>query len=46
MDAPTTSSTVVGETATDVLQSSDGLAAESEALSNEVGRFLARIKAA
>ncbi len=35
-----------GETATDVLQSSDGLAAESEALSNEVGRFLARIKAA
>jgi hypothetical protein len=29
-----------------VLQSSDGLAAESEALSNEVGRFLARIKAA
>jgi methyl-accepting chemotaxis protein len=35
-----------GETASDVLQSSDGLAAESEALSNEVGRFLARIKAA
>jgi methyl-accepting chemotaxis protein len=35
-----------GQTATDVLQSSDGLAAESEALSNEVGRFLARIKAA
>jgi methyl-accepting chemotaxis protein len=35
-----------GETATDVLKSSDGLAAESEALSNEVGRFLARIKAA
>ena len=33
-----------GETA--ILQSSDGLAAESEALSNEVGRFLARIKAA
>jgi methyl-accepting chemotaxis protein len=35
-----------GETASDVLESSDGLAAESEALSNEVGRFLARIKAA
>jgi methyl-accepting chemotaxis protein len=35
-----------GETASDVLQSSDGLAAESEALSNEVGRFLQRIKAA
>jgi methyl-accepting chemotaxis protein len=35
-----------GETASDVLQSSDGLAAESEALSNEVGRFLARIPAA
>ena len=35
-----------GETASDVLQSSDGLAAELEALSNEVGRFLARIKAA
>jgi methyl-accepting chemotaxis protein len=35
-----------GETASDVLHSSDGLAAESEALSNEVGRFLARIKAA
>ncbi|MBX9651719.1 MAG: HAMP domain-containing protein [Xanthobacteraceae bacterium] len=35
-----------GETASDVLQSSDGLAAESEALSSEVGRFLARIKAA
>ena len=35
-----------GETASDVLQSSDGLAAESEALSNEVGRFLARIKVA
>ena len=35
-----------GETASDVLQSSDGLAAESEALSNEVGRFLARITAA
>src|SRR6476661_6839764 len=35
-----------GETASDVLQSSDGLAAESEALSNEVRRFLARIKAA
>ncbi|MEH2551342.1 methyl-accepting chemotaxis protein [Bradyrhizobium sp. AZCC 2262] len=35
-----------GQTASDVLQSSDGLAAESEALSNEVGRFLARIKAA
>jgi methyl-accepting chemotaxis protein len=35
-----------GETASDVLQSSDGLTAESEALSNEVGRFLARIKAA
>jgi methyl-accepting chemotaxis protein len=35
-----------GETASDVLQSSDGLAAESEALSNEVGRFLTRIKAA
>jgi methyl-accepting chemotaxis protein len=35
-----------GETASDVLQSSDGLARESEALSSEVGRFLARIKAA
>ena len=35
-----------GETASDVLESSDGLAAESEALSAEVGRFLARIKAA
>jgi methyl-accepting chemotaxis protein len=35
-----------GETASDVLESSGGLAAESEALSNEVGRFLARIKAA
>jgi methyl-accepting chemotaxis protein len=35
-----------GETASDVLQSSDGLAKESEALSSEVGRFLARIKAA
>jgi len=35
-----------GETASDVLQSSDSLAAESEALSNEVGRFLSRIKAA
>jgi methyl-accepting chemotaxis protein len=35
-----------GETASHVLESSDGLAAESEALSNEVGRFLARIKAA
>ena len=35
-----------GETASDVLKSSDGLAAESQALSNEVGRFLARIKAA
>ena len=34
------------ETASDVQESSDGLAAESEALSNEVGRFLARIKAA
>jgi methyl-accepting chemotaxis protein len=34
-----------GETASDV-QSSDGLAKESEALSSEVGRFLARIKAA
>jgi hypothetical protein len=29
-----------------MLESSDGLAAESEAHSNEVGRFLARIKAA
>jgi methyl-accepting chemotaxis protein len=35
-----------GETASDVLESSGGPAAESEALSNEVGRFLARIKAA
>jgi methyl-accepting chemotaxis protein len=41
-----TAANETGETASDVLQSSDGLAAESEALSNEVGRFLARIKAA
>ena len=35
-----------GETAAHVLESSGSLAAESEALSNEVARFLNRIKAA
>ena len=41
-----TAANLSGETASDVLQSFDSLAAESEALSNEVGRFLSRIKAA
>jgi methyl-accepting chemotaxis protein len=35
-----------GETASDVLESSSSLAAESEVLSNQVARFLDRIKAA
>ena len=43
---PTNAANQSGEIACDVLQSSDGLTAESEALGNEVGRFLARIKAA
>jgi methyl-accepting chemotaxis protein len=35
-----------GETASDVLESSSSLAAESEVLSSQVARFLDRIKAA